>query len=209
MKTKEHKVCSEENCSHIVYLKGMCKKCYGHSQYIKNKEKILIQQKQRYHDKKDDPEFRTKRAEYQKEYKKQDKVKQKAKLYKRKRREDPEFKLREKEIARRYRIRNREKLIARDKEKRSLFLQQALDIYGSKCKQCNNKDIIVLEFHHIDGSGKEDNRKQLLKRIVDSGHKLDNIMLLCANCHIHQDLIDGTGRRGRVSSRIANALKEE
>ena len=206
MKAKE---CKTPNCNKPYYAKGLCKNCYAHLRYLKNKEEILIKQKQYYLDNKDNFEFKIKRANYQKEYKSREEVKQKGKLYKREKRKSQEYRLQERKTAKRYRVQNREKIKSRDQKNRDLLLKQALSVYDYKCELCNNDDIVVLEFHHRDGSGKQDNYKQMLKRIISNKNKLDNIMLLCANCHIHQDLIDGTGQRGKVSNRIINLLKEE
>lgn len=41
---------------------------------------------------------------------------------------------------------------------------------GCKCEDCGNKDVRVLEVHHLDR-----NRKN---------NKVENLVVLCANCHL-------------------------
>lgn len=72
----------------------------------------------------------------------------------------------------------------------------AIEIYGSKCSQCGIKDDIVLEFHHCFGNPKKERYLTYINKIVQAGCELKEYMLLCANCHIKQNKIDGTSQIG-------------
>lgn len=72
---------------------------------------------------------------------------------------------------------------------------KAKNIYGNKCQSCSYSDTDVLQWHHRNGNQGERN-EQVVGKICREGTRLDNIVLLCANCHIKQDLIDRTNSRG-------------
>ena len=111
-----------------------------------------------------------------------------------------------------YRLNNRDRL---NKEKREKYRDKnsgyyktvskyrygrvirALEIYDSKCRECDNDDIVVLEFHHKYGNKQKEPYRKLLNRILKANDKLDDIQCLCANCHIHANIKDNThgGRR--------------
>jgi predicted HNH restriction endonuclease len=60
--------------------------------------------------------------------------------------------------------------------------------YGGKCVDCGETDFVVIEFHHVDGNGKDWRGGRNSK----SGHTVhlfrkdgypEDIVPLCANCH--------------------------
>lgn len=64
---------------------------------------------------------------------------------------------------------------------------KAMDRYGRACARCGFSDHRALQFHHINGDGKEDRKRlrtpfHLCQEIVRNGVRGD-IELLCANCH--------------------------
>jgi hypothetical protein len=73
-------------------------------------------------------------------------------------------------------------------------LYYALSIYGSRCQKCGCSDIVVLQWHHKIKyfTGKKEYFNHLLARILFANKPLDDVTLLCANCHIKQNLIDKT-----------------
>lgn len=81
---------------------------------------------------------------------------------------------------------------------------KVVEIYDNKCCMCGSNDIASFQFHHTNGVGGAENRKlhnrsrQVVKRILDKGSKLEDIKILCANCHIKADLLDGTNRIGSL-----------
>jgi hypothetical protein len=85
---------------------------------------------------------------------------------------------------------------------RTKLLAKALVIYSSKCQDCNNEDYRVLQFHHVNGNKQKENKISVLRRIVNANIIIEDIRLLCANCHIIADLNDGTSQRGSVHIRL-------
>ncbi len=61
---------------------------------------------------------------------------------------------------------------------------------GSKCSNCGEDDVVVLQFHHINAKEKEfdicENRGMHLEKLFK---EVDKCHLLCANCHseLHQN----------------------
>lgn len=123
--------------------------------------------KEWYNKKKEDPEWRKKRNEYQN------------RRVRTRRKEDPEF---------------RERNIKNQRKRRFSQYIKAVKIYGSKCQECSNEDIRLFQFHHKygkSGKGKREHTHAVISRIIRKGKQVD-IELLCANCHILADLRDGT-----------------
>lgn len=87
-----------------------------------------------------------------------------------------------------------------DNSERSLKkkIYKALSIYGFKCQECGEEDIVLLQWHHRNGreNYKLDDYRKIIIRVIKAGKKLDDVMLLCPNCHFYQDIIDGTSKRG-------------
>lgn len=70
------------------------------------------------------------------------------------------------------------------KDGSSVYRDRALKYYGNKCRSCNyNKNINILQVHHIDG-----NRKN---------NRISNLEVLCPNCHItlHMELSSNWNRK--------------
>lgn len=106
-------------------------------------------------------------------------------------------------------IRHGKKYNSRSKRYHARTLLNALNIYGCRCQHCGNDDITVLQWHHCGGrKGKSDQRAKLLLRIVKVGRIIEDVMLLCANCHIHQDIKEETSIRGNILSVIKGSENE-
>ena len=80
--------------------------------------------------------------------------------------------------------------------KRIRLKLEAFTIYGGCCQNCGNDDLLVFEWHHRIKEVKRVNAAKIEALIVANNGKLENVMLLCANCHIRQNLIDGTSKQG-------------
>jgi hypothetical protein len=70
-------------------------------------------------------------------------------------------------------------------ERRIVRKKMAIEYLGGKCQKCGyDRNPAALEFHHRDGSEKEETINKLLrgsfKRVME---ELDKCDLLCANCH--------------------------
>ena len=106
-----------------------------------------------------------------------------------------------------YRENNKETLAAWNREFNRVHSREmnkkALLIYGLKCQVCGCLDIRLLHFHHRKRTKTRDGNGAITRRIISSGKQDKNIMLVCANCHIKQNLIDGTSRNGLRTKRAA------
>lgn len=75
--------------------------------------------------------------------------------------------------------------IEKRKYEKKLLRLKALDMLGNKCEQCGNTDVRVFQFHHINGNGGNGNKREdsgtTYRRIINGAN---DIILLCANCHI-------------------------
>ena len=61
---------------------------------------------------------------------------------------------------------------------------KSINFLGGKCKECGCDDFRVLEFHHLDGSEKDDVLSRLLNgRWSEIKKELNKCILLCSNCH--------------------------
>ena len=57
---------------------------------------------------------------------------------------------------------------------------------GARCSVCGNEDLRVLDIHHIDPTQKvipADRQYSWTRRLRDWDANLENLELLCANCH--------------------------
>jgi hypothetical protein len=76
---------------------------------------------------------------------------------------------------------------------------KAFAIYGNKCQNCNDPNLLHLQFHHH--NGKKDEKRayyKMLEKILKAGKVLEEYGLYCANCHIDEDIKDGTSNRGSL-----------
>jgi len=88
------------------------------------------------------------------------------------------------------------------------IMTDALRIYNFKCQNCGNGDIVVLQFHHIKGQDKLYTRGQTTFRyIIKKNRMVSEIELLCANCHVHADIRDGTSAKFEVRKEIQEEIK--
>ncbi len=83
---------------------------------------------------------------------------------------------------------------------------KAVKSFGGKCQKCNNKDMICLDFHHLDMSEKENGLNRLLSgRWSKIKYELDKCILLCANCHSEEHCVTN-GRHDGNKREILEAL---
>lgn len=101
------------------------------------------------------------------------------------------------------------------KSKEIIETASVVMIYGNRCVGCGNTDISLLQFHHHDGVDGSANRKksarkrQEVQRILQLGKKLDKVSLLCCNCHIKFDILDGTNKIGTLREKVMVYRKEQ
>lgn len=77
------------------------------------------------------------------------------------------------------------------RRRRQKFHEKKLEIFrnlGNRCKRCHNKDIRVLDVHHINSTWKrkpKDIRRTYTWsfRLKEWKENMSNLQLLCANCH--------------------------
>ncbi len=61
---------------------------------------------------------------------------------------------------------------------------RAITIKGSRCESCGTENHRILEFHHVNGDGKDDVQGSKLAYLVATCRRaLDDLQLLCSNCH--------------------------
>ncbi len=76
------------------------------------------------------------------------------------------------------------------KDWRDNLRAQAIEILGGKCTTCGITDRRVLQIDHKNGGGSYDRTKggigtdMLVGRIVRGKRSIDDLQLLCANCHV-------------------------
>ena len=68
---------------------------------------------------------------------------------------------------------------------------RAVALYGGKCQDCGVEDVRVLQFHHINGGGRqaaltrgEKEGTRMVRLIARSGERDPELALVCANCHL-------------------------
>ncbi len=78
-------------------------------------------------------------------------------------------------------------------KRRKKIRQMAIEYKGSRCAICGyNKCIQALEFHHIDGRGKDFgiSAKGYTRSWKEVKSEINKCILLCANCHreVHESI---------------------
>jgi len=78
-------------------------------------------------------------------------------------------------------------------ERRKMIRKMAIDYKGGKCALCGyDKCLQALEFHHVNGGGKDFgiSAKGYTRSWNQVKSELDKCILLCANCHreVHDDI---------------------
>jgi hypothetical protein len=95
----------------------------------------------------------------------------------------------------RYRVNNKEKIAKRHRQHRIVLVGRAMSGYGSECLFCEENDRDVLVFHHVYENGKKHrgkmNDRKFYRWIIENDFP-DEIILLCANCHmkLHKQMRD-------------------
>ncbi len=207
----KQKICTEEDCSYKHYAKGLCQQHYAQRYHQENQEEDNERNRHYYEANKEEILARqdsVRKKEYNKVYYRENKEK----LAERQR----QWRLnnRDKVLAAKakYRKNNGEKLswlqkerYKRQRQRDNQTIYSAFIIYGCECQSCKQKDIVVLQWHHRNGNRKthKESNIDVSKRVVKENKKVDDIMLLCANCHTHQDLADGTSKKASRLQEIA------
>ena len=86
------------------------------------------------------------------------------------------------------------------------YIKRALLIYGAKCQVCGCLDTRLLQFHHRKPNIIKEWSLEVARRIVISGKQDKNIMVVCANCHIKQNIVDGTSKIGLGKLRASKGI---
>jgi len=81
-------------------------------------------------------------------------------------------------------------------------------LLGGRCEKCGDSNIIHLEFHHEDGSKKEDSVSRLIdtKKWDSVELELKKCKLLCSNCHM--DYHCGSGRKTTIKTRFLDNINK-
>ena len=94
-------------------------------------------------------------------------------------------------------------------------LAKGMMIYGWVCSECDEEWIFTLEFHvnrdvgsHM-GYGRAENSIEIARRVAKAGKILDDVELLCGNCHKLADIRDRTGKRGMMMYEAGKLLENE
>lgn len=88
-------------------------------------------------------------------------------------------------------------------------IMEALRMYDYTCSMCGENNLLLLQWHHRKGRHrKNENMDAACRMIARAGTRLDDIVLLCSNCHILADVQDKTGKRSTRMARIIVRLKE-
>jgi hypothetical protein len=90
---------------------------------------------------------------------------------------------------------NSERVCKENAQRYRKMLRLARNVYGSHCQSCGNDKQVVLQWHHRNGRENAVGNDVLLRQIIKTGKPLDDVMLLCANCHIEYNILDGTKAR--------------
>lgn len=94
----------------------------------------------------------------------------------------------------------------KDFEKRLNFKKNAVNYRGGSCSKCGyNKNVAVLDFHHLDSSQKEIQPSRLVSKSWEYAKKeLDKCVVLCTNCHREEHHRLDTNKK--LSNDFANNL---
>ena len=200
------KCCNNLLCTSLhlsIYCKDLCRRCYDKERYHNNsllREKIRTQQRKYYSKEKTKEKIRIRNKKWERNN--PDKKKEFSRRYREKNRET----LRQK--GREYARSHREEQKRYTKYYKTLLIKEALKIYDLQCQNCDYTDISVLQWHHRFSQKRRETTLSVVLRINKINKKLEDVMLLCSNCHIKYDLIDNTSNRGSLMLQIAKELKE-
>lgn len=206
------RICDIKGCTNKHYAKGLCQQHYSQQYHQENRERQNKRSKDYYKTNKKEILARQdseKKREYQKVYywKNREKLLAQSREWSRNNKDKVLAqkaryrKGREEELSQRQKQRYQ-----KQKQQNNLVLYKAFCIYDSCCQLCDEKNIIVFQWHHRDGNRKGHNESNIsvAKRVVKANRRLEDVMLLCANCHTLQDLADKTSIR---SSRLVEVAK--
>lgn len=165
--------CSIHGCTNIISRPGkqLCEKHYR-EEYERLNETRLIEKRKKYY-----AENRDAVLEYSRKYKEENKEKCRLK-------------------AKKWVQNNHEKIANKFHSDYIYNLKRAIEIYGNICNRCGSTDIVTFEWHHIKRTSKFENTSTIIRKIAQNNCKLDNIILICSNCHMYENLKSGTGKQG-------------
>jgi hypothetical protein len=206
------KKCKYLNCDSLSESKGYCDKHYKQilrsGEFsterckIKNCDRLICYTEERLCSKHYQAQFRKNNKEKFKLYRKTNIEKNRDKLILKSREYYEKNKDKINSNRKLFELNNKDKL----KLKRNIIyiekVKKALNIYGNKCDSCTCRDLEILEWHHINPNMYKDKGIILLRKIINKNSKLDNILLLCANCHIHNNIKDHTSNQGILNLKV-------
>lgn len=82
--------------------------------------------------------------------------------------------------------------------------EKILKLYDFRCGCCGDEDPMSLSWHHRLGGNyeKREHVQSMFKRIIKTGERAEDILLLCRSCHILVDMVDRTNDRGINQLRV-------
>ena len=87
-----------------------------------------------------------------------------------------------------YYLENRIELLSKARRAAWFYRSLAIENYGNVCSRCGYTDVRALQFNHLNGGGRKENRRSYsFIRALATGPKRDDINLLCANCNCLYD----------------------
>jgi len=108
-----------------------------------------------------------------------------------------------------YYLKNKETINVRNRKNRVKKIINLFSLYGGRCQHCEEGDWVILEIHHRLGKNKipQQSADTIYSYIMkDPIYRKPQFQLLCANCHIKANLVDGTNRLGSVYREAQEAM---
>ncbi len=76
---------------------------------------------------------------------------------------------------------------------------KTLDLLGGSCRNCGISDYEILQIDHIEPISKDNKNRicneKLFKGIVSGRLSIENLQILCANCHMKKTVIENRKKR--------------
>jgi hypothetical protein len=104
-----------------------------------------------------------------------------------------------------YRAKNRDRIIAQERDRRRRLRLEVLAAYGAKCACCDEGELAFLEIDHVNGrtdasgSRRGDSLYSWLRR---SGFPRDGFQILCSNCNKAKGLYGVCPHQLRVEAEV-------
>ena len=173
-------VCRQCGVEKEHFAKEMCRQCYSHAHYIKNRDTVIERSAAR---DKDNPE---KRREYSRNYRKRhpERARMSARMSDKNNAEK-----RHAAQKRRYH-KNPEKYRARSRKYNLARRTRVLQHYGGKCACCGENNIEFLAIDHINGGGNIERRTTGVRSgigltiWIEQSNYPPHLRVLCHNCNM-------------------------